>query len=58
MDVSALAAVSSASSNATSRLDASVSVLRKSMDVEQSLALKLIQAISIPGLGQNVDLRA
>ncbi|MBV8087016.1 MAG: YjfB family protein [Chloroflexi bacterium] len=58
MDVSAASGASSASLDQA----ASVAVLKKSMDAEQSVALQLIQAIQPapqpPHLGQNVDLLA
>jgi len=37
---------------------AAVSLVRKTLDAEQGIALELIQAMTVPGLGENVDLRA
>jgi hypothetical protein len=61
MDVSAAASSSTAASVANLQQDASVAVLKKSMDAEQSVALQLIQAIQAPQpahLGSMVDLLA
>ena len=59
MDVSALSALTSAGDAALAREDAAASVLRKSLDAEQDMALRLIQSIpQMPGLGENVDLLA
>jgi hypothetical protein len=57
MDVSALSADSAGAAAARAQEAATVGVLRKSLDAEQSAALELIQALAIPGLGQNVDLK-
>ncbi len=35
-----------------------VSVLKDSMNAEQTVAAQLISAISIPGLGGNIDTKA
>lgn len=35
-----------------------MAVLRKSLDAESEVALQLIQAASVPGLGENIDVRA
>ena len=58
MDSTALSAVTSAGAAAQAQQDASVGVLKKSMDAEQAVAMELIQAIGIPGLGENLDVRA
>ena len=58
MDSTALSAVTSAGAAAQAQQDASVSVLKKSLNAEQAVALELIQSLSIPGLGQNLDVKA
>lgn len=58
MDVSALTAGSSAAATASTQEQAGVAVLRKSLDAEQAVALELIQAAAIPGLGENLDVKA
>ena len=58
MDSSALSAVTSAGAAAQAQQDASVGVLKKSLNVEGAVAVELIQAMSVPGLGQNLDLKA
>jgi hypothetical protein len=58
MDASALSAVNSAGYAAQAQQDASVGVLRKSLDAESAVALELIQAAVIPGLGENLDAKA
>ena len=57
MDSTALSAVTSAGAAAQAREDASVSVLKKSLNAEQAVALELIQSLSIPGLGENLDVK-
>jgi hypothetical protein len=58
MDVSALQAVNSAGYAAQAQEQASVGVLRKSLDTESAVALELIQAAAVPGLGENLDVKA
>jgi hypothetical protein len=58
MDSSALAAVNSAGAAAQAQQDAGVNVLKKTMNAEQAVALELIQAIGVPGLGDNLDVKA
>ena len=58
MDASALSAVTSGGAAAQVQETSIVGVLRKSLDVQQEVALELIQAIGTPGLGENVDLKA
>jgi len=58
MDSSALPAVTSAGAAAQAQQDASVSVLKKSLNADQAVALELIQAMSVPGLGENLDIKA
>lgn len=61
MDVSAAASGASATSAANLQQDASLAVLKKSMDAEQSVALELIQAIQAPQpahLGSHIDVLA
>jgi hypothetical protein len=58
MDASALSAVKSAGYAAQAQQDASVGVLRQSLDAESAVALELIQAAVIPGLGENLDAKA
>jgi phage portal protein BeeE len=57
MDVSALSAVTSAAEAARAQEAASVSLLRKSLDAQGAVALQLIEALSVPGLGENIDVR-
>jgi hypothetical protein len=58
MDVSALSALTSAGEAAQARDEASAGVLKKSMATEQAVALQLIEALSVPGLGENVNVLA
>ena len=58
MDSTALSAVTSAGAAARAQQDASISVLKMSLNVEQDVGLELIQSLSIPGLGENLDVKA
>ncbi|MGH2364836.1 MAG: YjfB family protein [Chloroflexota bacterium] len=62
MDVSALSgvigALNSGLAAANAQQSSVMSVLKNSMDTQDSVALQLIQAINVPGLGQNIDVRA
>lgn len=58
MDSTALSAVTSAGAAAQAQQDASISVLKMSLNVEQDVGLELIQALSVPGLGENLDVKA
>ena len=58
MDVSAIPAYSTAAATATAQQQEGVSVLRKSLDAESAVALQLIQAATVPGLGENLDVKA
>ena len=58
MDSTALAAVTSAGAAAQAQQDAGISVLKMSLNVEQDVGLELIQALSVPGLGENIDVKA
>jgi hypothetical protein len=58
MDVSAVSAVTSVLQAAQAQETAGADVLRNALNAEQSMAAELIQAISVPGLGENVDLQA
>jgi len=58
MDSSALSALTSAGAAAQAQQDASVNVLKKSLTAEAAVALELIQAMSVPGLGENLDVKA
>jgi len=58
MDASALSALQSAGAAAQAQEATRIGVLRKSLDAQQELALQLIQAIKIPGLGENINLAA
>ncbi|MGH2469128.1 MAG: YjfB family protein [Chloroflexota bacterium] len=62
MDVSALSgvigALNSGLAGANAQQSSVMSVLKNSMDTQDSVALQLIQAINVPGLGQNIDVRA
>ncbi|MBV9121091.1 MAG: YjfB family protein [Chloroflexi bacterium] len=61
MDVSAAASGTSAMDLSSLKDQASIAVLRQSMNVEQTAALELIQSIQAPQpshLGGNVDLLA
>ena len=58
MDASALSALQSAGAAAQAQEATRVGVLRKTLDAQQEVALELIQAIKVPGLGENVDLLA
>jgi hypothetical protein len=58
MDVSAVSAESTAAATASAQDQMGVAVLRKSLDAESSVALELIQATNIPGLGENIDVQA
>ncbi|HUZ78037.1 MAG TPA: YjfB family protein [Chloroflexota bacterium] len=62
MDVSALSgvigALNSGLSAANAQQSSVMSVLKNSMDTQDTVALQLIQSINAPGLGQNIDVRA
>jgi hypothetical protein len=58
MDTSAISALTSVLGAAQAQETAGAGVLRDSLKAEQAVAVELIQAISIPGLGENVDLKA
>jgi putative motility protein YjfB-like len=58
MDSTALSAVTSAGAAAQAQQDAGISVLKMSLNVEQDVGLELIQSLSIPGLGDNIDVKA
>ena len=58
MDSTALSAVTSAGAAAQAQQDAGISVLKMSLNVEQDVGLELIQSLSIPGLGENIDVKA
>jgi hypothetical protein len=58
MDSPALSALTSAGAAAQAQQDAGVNVLRKTLNADQAVALELIQAISVPGLGDNLDVQA
>ncbi|HVA26125.1 MAG TPA: putative motility protein [Chloroflexota bacterium] len=58
MDSTALSALTSAGAAAQAQQDASVNVLKKSLNVEGTVALDLIQSIGVPGLGENLDVKA
>ncbi|GEM_PF-3104533 len=58
MDVTAVASAVTDMKAAQLQNQVAVSVERKTLDAEQSAALQLIQAMGVPGLGQNVDLQA
>lgn len=58
MDSTALSAVTSAGAAAQAQQDAGVRVLKMSLNVEQAVGLELVQSLSIPGLGENLDVKA
>jgi hypothetical protein len=58
MDVSAVSAVTSVLQAAQAQDTAGADVLRNALMAEQVMASELVQAINIPGLGENIDLQA
>lgn len=57
MDISAIAGQATAMASERVQQQLQVSVLRSTLDAEQAIALQLIQAAMVPGLGEHVDLR-
>jgi len=55
--VSAISAVTSATGAAQAQETAGANVLKDVLNADQAVAVELIQAIGLPGYGENVDVK-